>query len=493
MLTISTGGFSRDCEGVTRRDMLKIGALGLGGLTLPGLLQMKAQAAESGSFLRNKSVVFLFLYGGPSQFETFDPKMDAPDNIRTYFGETQSRLPGVTLGTHFPQMGAMADKLAFVRSFRVGSGNHRTGRNLVISGNNPTQAPMGGLYTVLAGNSNERTGMPNNILVPPRAMGAEYSRLNNSIQEILATGSLSPEHRPFVPSAPVAANNNNNRNRNRNRNPAPSGGLLTDMELRIPQDRLNDRRALLNQLSNLQHGLDRSGNVEQLNRYQQQAFNVITRGVSQAFDLSNERPETVARYDTTTRFRIPERVLRKQSRNARRIPEFSPIALGKQMLLARRLCEAGCGFVTVTSYGWDMHGNAFGIDDGMPCLGPAVDHVVSTFLTDLEERGMSDDVLLVITGEMGRTPRKNNKRGRDHWANLTPLALAGGGLQMGQVIGQSDRQGNRPATNPYTVNNLLSTIMHTVFDMGQLRVARGLPSDVVRFLANNAPIRELVG
>ena len=206
------------------------------------------------------------------------------------------------------------------------------------------------------------------------------------------------------------------------------------MQLQVPAARLDDRRALLQQLSSLQRSLDRTGAVEDLDRYRQQAFNVITRGVRDAFDLTREDARTIARYDTA-RYRIPEQSLRKGTNNAGRIPEFAPYALGKQMLLARRLCEAGCGFVTVTNHGWDMHGNAFGIDDGIPCLGPALDHAVSTFLEDLEQRGLSDQILLVVTGEMGRTPRINNKAGRDHWANICSLLLAGGGLRMGQVIG----------------------------------------------------------
>ncbi|MEK6236964.1 MAG: DUF1501 domain-containing protein, partial [Planctomycetales bacterium] len=190
-------------------------------------------------------------------------------------------------------------------------------------------------------------------------------------------------------------------------------------------------------------------------------------------------------------FEVPRSALRKGTKNAKKIPEFSPVALGKQMLLARRLCEAGCGFVTVGSSGWDMHGNAFGVDDGAPCLIPAVDHAVAAFLNDLQDRGLSDKILLVITGEMGRTPKINAKGGRDHWANLCTLALAGGGLNMGQVIGASDSKGGSPATEPYGVKNLLATVMHTVFDPGTLRITDGVPTDLARLITENEPIKEL--
>jgi uncharacterized protein (DUF1501 family) len=215
---------------------------------------------------------------------------------------------------------------------------------------------------------------------------------------------------------------------------------------------------------------------------------IIVGGISQAFDLSKEDPRLVERYDTGA-FEIPAWLKKKKSN----VPAQSPIGLGKQMILARRLVEAGCGFVTVTSAGWDMHGNAFGVNDGMPLLGPSVDKAVSAFIADLEARGLSDKVLLVITGEFGRTPRINKKGGRDHWGNLCTLAFSGGGLPMGQVIGDSDRTAGRPATEPITVQNLLGTIMHAVFDIGQLRLESSVPSEIARALTGNQPISQLVG
>ncbi|MGF1582935.1 MAG: DUF1501 domain-containing protein [Gemmataceae bacterium] len=488
MLTVSSDSWTKDCEGHSRRDFLKVGALGLGGLTLPALLQAQAQASEAGSHIRNKSVVFLFLHGGASQIETWDPKMTAPSNIRSYTGEVQTKLPGVTFGGTFPRLAAMADKLAIVRSFRVGTGSHGTGRRLVATAGNDLEAPLGSIFARIAGTTHPTTGMPTNIALPPSSAGAEYNGLDGRIDMLENTGKLAREFRPFVPSSgPAAAANNNRRRRGR---PAPSGGLLSDMQLRVPADRLDDRRALLQQLSELQQHVDQHEVAAELGQYRQQAYNVILRGVSQAFDLSQEDPRVLARYDTSD-LRIPQSVLNKGSRNARKIPQFEPTALGKQLLMARRLCEAGCGFVTVTSHGWDMHGNALGINDGFPCLGPALDKAVSGFLEDLESRGLSDDILLVITGEMGRTPRINNKAGRDHWANLCSLALAGGGLKMGQVIGASDRNAGTPATTPVTLDNLLATVMHTLFDVGQLRVTRGLPTEVVRMINSAQPIREL--
>ena len=160
--------------------------------------------------------------------------------------------------------------------------------------------------------------------------------------------------------------------------------------------------------------------------------------------------------------------------------------------MARRLIEADCRFVTVTNAGWDMHGNAFGVDDGMPLLGGAVDRAASAFLEDLEERGLSEKVLFVITGEFGRTPRINKKGGRDHWGNLCTLAFAGGGLPMGQVIGRSNRTASVPAGDVVTSPNVLGTIMHTLLDEGKLRIAQGVPNDIVQAISQATPIPQLM-
>jgi uncharacterized protein (DUF1501 family) len=162
--------------------------------------------------------------------------------------------------------------------------------------------------------------------------------------------------------------------------------------------------------------------------------------------------------------------------------------------MARRLCEAGAGFVTVTTnFVWDMLSdvNIAGVEDGMRYMGRPLDHAVSAFLEDVDQRGLSDDILLVACGEMGRTPRLNNRGGRDHWGGLAPLLLAGGGLKMGQVIGQSTRDAGAPLSTPYTLNHLTATILHTLLDTGQLRVTRGVPREVARIIETGEVIPEL--
>ncbi|MEK6236579.1 MAG: DUF1501 domain-containing protein, partial [Planctomycetales bacterium] len=266
----------------------------------------------------------------------------------------------------------------------------------------------------------------------------------------------------------------------------PSAGsqVTKNMELKIPRGRLDDRQSLLASLDALKRQADSNDAMTGFDKFNRQAFDVILGGVADAFDLSKEDPRTLEMYDTSEHV-IPKAVLKRKKSNT---AQFAPVALGKQMLMARRLCEAGCGYVTVSSAGWDMHGNAFGVDDGMACLGPAVDQAVAAFLQDLEQRGLSEKILLVITGEFGRTPKINSKGGRDHWGNLCTLALAGGGLNMGQVIGRSDPRVGVPASDPVSVPNLMRTIMGVLFDVGQLRIAPGVPAEISRYVDNSQPI-----
>jgi len=324
---------------------------------------------------------------------------------------------------------------------------------------------MGSLFARCAGLTNERTGMPQNALVTSHAISGDYKDLYTAVSRVSQTGTLPASYRPFDPSA--------------------GGEIIDNMRLKLDGSRLGDRRALLGQLDKLKREAELNGSLEASDTFRQQAFDVLTRGVGDAFDLSLESPETIKRYDTSDV--LPTAAV--QARNSY-AAQFSPVALGKQMLLARRLCEAGCGFVTVTCGGWDMHGGGkeFTMQDGLDSLSPAVDRSVSAFLDDLAERGLDEKILLVITGEFGRTPRVNKNGGRDHWGNLCTLAFAGGGLNMGQVIGKSDKTGSAPASEPIGSQQLLATLMHSLFDIGQLRLEPGIPQDVERVVTAGQPI-----
>jgi hypothetical protein len=469
MLRISDTQCAHTCAGYSRRDFLRIGTLGIAGFRLPELLQARDEAPSAlRHAIRDRSVVFLFLHGGPSHIESFDPKMDAPSEVRSIFGEVKTKLPGVTFGSHFPQMAARADRIAVVRSYGSGNSGHTYGK--VASGDNATKAAMGAIYSRVAGANHRDSAIPNNVLVLPEAIESTLKLERNFETQALPTltdpGMLGRGHTAF--------------------NPQGGGELKQNMALKLPRDRFDDRRSLLESLDSLKRSADRAG-LDDADRYQQQAFDIVTGSVANAFDLSKEDPRTIARYDTSKLFNLKDVTRWGDMRRSSNL-------LGKQLLMARRLCEAGCGFVTVSDCGWDHHSNGNSPKGlgGFAMLGPQVDHAVSAFIDDVRERGLEDKILLVVTGEMGRTPRINKNGGRDHYGELTPLVFFGGGLKMGQVIGSSDSHATRAVTAPYRPQNMMATIMHSLFDIGELRLAQGLPASLQRAITEGEPISELL-
>jgi hypothetical protein len=453
----------------SRRDFLRIGGLGLGGISLGQLLAAQAAAAPGESFLRDKSVIFLFMHGGPPQAETFDPKMTAPAGVRSVTGECATSIPGVTYGGTLPKLAEHAHRLAVVRSFQTGDGNHDI---KPIVGRDSSGANLGSLYARLAGANHPRTGMPRNALLLPRAVDPDAGPGVTSFGRFDSSGELGSAFAPFVPGA--------------------EGEAQQNLQLNIARDRLDDRRHLLSRLDQLKKWVDQTDVLASLDRSQQQAFSTILGGVAEAFDLSKEDPRLVSRYDT--KGLIPRDRISKRWNNHRHYADHVA-TLGKLLLQARRLCEAGCGFVTVTtSFVWDMHAdiNNATMEEGMAYCGHPFDHAVSAFIEDVESRGLRDKILLVCCGEMGRTPTVNAKGGRDHWGELAPLLLYGGGLRMGQVIGQSDSRAAAPATEPIRIPQLISTLMHTLLDVSQLRLATGIPSDVERAILGADPIGALI-
>ncbi|MBC8351942.1 MAG: DUF1501 domain-containing protein [Planctomycetes bacterium] len=452
-----------------RRDFLRVGGLALGGLTLPDLLAARARAATVNPAVKNKSVIFLFMHGGPSQTETFDPKMSAPAGVRSATGEIATRIPGVTFGGTFEKLAPLADKFSIVRSFKTGNGNHDI-KPVVC--NDTVGANIGSLYARVAGTNDPETGMPRNAALYPRAVDPETMPQILNFGDFASTGTLGNAYAPFIPGG--------------------GGSLQESMKLAIPRERLDDRKSLLSTLDRIQRSADASGELTGLDRFQQQAFDTIIGGVADAFDLSNEDATTIAKYDTAPLVR-PEQISKAWKNYERYVDNAK--SLGKLLLLARRLCESGCGFVTIsTNFVWDMHSdqNNAGVEEGMQYMGVPFDHAVSAFLQDVEARGLSDDILLVCCGEMGRTPKINARGGRDHWGGLSPLLLSGGGLQSGQVIGQSTRDASEPATEPVTIKNLVATIMHTLLDVGHVRTMTNVPADVARVITGPEPIRELM-
>ncbi|HEY7313245.1 MAG TPA: DUF1501 domain-containing protein [Gemmataceae bacterium] len=454
---------------LNRRAFLTVGGLALGGLSLADLLAARANAAGDKQLLTDKSVIFLFLHGGPSQMETFDPKMSAPAEIRSATGEIATKLPGVTFGSTFKKLAALADRFTVVRSFVPGDANHDI---KPVVGRDTFGANLGSIYARMAGANRAGTGMPTNVALFPRAVDSSTQPGTMAFGKFGNTGPFGAAYAPFDPSS--------------------GGQLQKDMHLTVPLARLEDRRRLLAELDRVQWTLADAGAFEGMDRVRQQAYQTILGGVADAFQLSKEDPRTVARYDTAPLVR-PENIDKKWKNYNNYVDNAK--TLGKLLLLARRLCEHGCGFVTVTTnFVWDMHAdvNNAGVAEGMRYMGVPLDHAVSAFLEDVEARGLSEKILLVVCGEMGRTPRINKNGGRDHWGNLGPLMLAGGGLKMGQVIGQSNRHGGEPQTEAVRIQHLLATILHTLFDVGELRLVPGAPREIAQTMTSWEPIPGLL-
>ena len=463
---------------ISRRRLLQVGALGASSFTLQRLLEQQATASER-SFIRNKSVVFLFLQGGPPQNEMWDPKMDAPEVVRSCTGSVQTKIPGVQFGGTFGRLAQMTERFSIVRSFHSADGGHN--QLPVLTGRHKSEAVMGSQYARLFGANHPVTAMPTHTVVLPEQ--------------------IQPDLKLGTPTGPFRYDYiRENYTKSGEYGGAYKGllldggkGLAESLSLSLSKKRFDDRRSLLAQLDFLKRRYEKTSDLEAATASEQQAVDVLLGGIADAFDLSKEDPKTIAKYDTSNMFDMHDwhkgGKLYENKVNQSRITNL----LGKQMLLARRLCEAGCGFVTVHDACWDFHndGNNPSHAKAMPVLGSQVDHAVAAFLDDLHQRGLSDDILLVITGEMGRAPAKQQNGGTGHWARLTPLLVAGGGLQMGQIIGKSDANGGEATTKLYGPDHLNATIMQTLFDGPQARLVDGLPIELVETIAEGEPISEL--
>ncbi|MEC9093219.1 MAG: DUF1501 domain-containing protein, partial [Planctomycetota bacterium] len=427
MLTLFDSSEQKDCTGRSRRDFLCAGTLALGSLTLPDLLAAKDRFPSA--FVRDRSVVLLYLSGGASHIETFDPKMEAPAGNRSVTGSVQTNISGVQFGGTFSRLARHAKNLSVVRSFQHPVGGHEQAHVHVLSGGTNPRGDqkegfsMGSLVSRIRGANDPDTGLPTYSLLTEPEIDGQYRKELGRVRKGSWPGTLGAPYMPFEPGV--------------------GGKAMSNMSLNIPSERFGERTSLLKSLDDWKRTAERDFAGTGTNKFTEQAFDLLVGGSTDALDLSKEDPKLVELYDTS-QIQIGHK-------------KFRPSTLGKQMLMARRLCESGCKFVTVHSAGWDMHadGNNPGMVKGMDMLGRTLDQAVSTFLQDVGDRGLSNKILLVITGDFGRTPKMNEKGGRDHWAKLCTLAFAGGGLNMGQIVGRSSRDAGEPASEPYNASHLM--------------------------------------
>lgn len=417
MLTIQGTHASRFCDGRTRRDILRIGALGLGGLALPQLLQ-----AESSANLRNskKAIIMIYMAGAPPHQDLWDLKHDAPSNIRTQFEAIPTNVDGIQMCELLPRLAKITDKLALIRSL-YGSPNGSHDSFIC--------------YTGRPGSSLNTTGQP---LGGWPSMGAVTAKL---------MGSRDPSMPPFVGLAPKAGHPPYGSSGKPGFLGAaygafnPTGDAMTDMTLNgITSHRLNERAGLLNSFDHFRRDLDSSGLMDGMDEFGQQAMGLLTDSkLAYALDLNNEDPKVRERYGKG---------------DPRNFGDGAPRNL-EHFLLARRLVEAGARCVTLNFGRWDFHSDNSG---GMRAHAPMFDQGLSALIEDLHERGLADDVSVVAWGEFGRTPIINKDGGRDHWPRVGCGLLAGGGMRTGQVIGATDKLGGDIAERPVHFGEVFASL-----------------------------------
>lgn len=405
------------CDGLTRRRMLRIGSSGmLAGLSLPNLMQWEAQAATALP-AKAKSCIFFMLEGGPSHIDMWDLKPDAPAEIRGPFKPISTNVPGTHIGEILPLCAQVVDKLTILRSHSHKDNAHQTGRHWVLTGYPPSFA------------DGQAKGVPFNELYP--SIGSIVSR------ELGASGAVPPYIEmpnalgPGGPGfygaayAPFTIDTD----------PVQADFKVRDLDLpnAISSDRFARRQRLLAGAEERGSASQGTGRATTMSSYYQRAVDLVTSPQARkAFDLQAE----------STRLR----------------EAYGYSSIGQCALLARRLVEAGCRFIGIDHGSWDTHTDNFTSHE--KALVPPTDRALKALLVDLDERGLLDETLVVMMGEMGRTPRINNDAGRDHWSQCQTVILAGGGIRRGAVVGESDATASFPITQPYGIQDLLRTIFN---------------------------------
>jgi hypothetical protein len=428
----------RLCDGISRREILRVGGLGFIGLALPTLFRGRAAASQvnsgtkptSSNFGKAKSCILVFNYGGPSHLDIWDLKPDAPKEIRGEFKPAASNVPGVAITEHLPILAKMADRYAVIRSVNHRDNDHAIGAYLSLTGHSHPKNAILGIEPPATPQDMPSLGSvvskvrPMQKPVFPYVCLGDLRHFGNNDSMGQVAGCLGKAHDPFT--VPFTR---------------PLNGTLDIQGVTAVLgdsggQQLNGRRELLEQMNRVAPALESTAGMRSLDDSSRRAYDLLSSSTTRdAFDLAKE----------------PARVRER----------FGPTPFAQNCLLARRLVEAGVPIVTLFSVGnrdWDTHGNNFKLLK--ESLLPPMDQGFAALLTDLDGRGLLDETLVVWMGDMGRTPRTNKDAGRDHWSFCYSVVLAGAGIRGGQVYGSSDRSAAYPATNPVSPSDLAATIFH---------------------------------
>lgn len=456
-MIVIPGGRVRFCDGLDRRSFLHVGSLALGGLTLPGLLRAEAAGAEStgGHGSRHKSVIMIFLSGGPPHQDMVDLKPDAPVEIRGEFNPIATNVPGIEICELLPRLAQRADRLAIIRSLVGSEGRHAAFQ--CMTGQSVAQQPPGGWPSLGSVVSKLQgpvaAGVPPFIGLSPKMKGAPWADPGQA-------GYAGQAHAPFAPNAES-----------------------TILKLQgTSRDQLSSRQSLLGQLDGLKRRVESSGALDGADSYYRQAFGILTSStLVDALDLDREDPGVRARYGGG-------------SLEPAGYGDAGPLT-NDYFLAARRLVEAGARVVTLAYGRWDWHGRPHGtMFENARDHFPRFDQGLTALLDDLDERGLSRDVSVIVWGEFGRTPVINKNGGRDHWPQVGCALLAGGGMRTGQVIGSTNRLGEHPRDRPVHFQEVFATVYHTLgIDVEQTTIndLTGRPQYLVDH-SRYQPMRELV-
>lgn len=405
-----------------RRSFVKAGLLGASGLTLSQLLQTEARADQATT--RRPSVIILWMRGGPSHIDMWDPKPDAPVEYRGEFGVSSTSVPGIQLSDMLPMCGRIQEKWSIIRSLHHNDAGHSSGDQICFtgypSGPNPDENVYPSCGSIVARQLGHLSPhLPAYVMIPRLLPGA-------------GAGYLGVAYKPFETQADPA-------------NPGPFRIPNFSLPSGVTVEQVGDRRNLLRSFDNIRRDVDATGQMQALDRYNAQAWEILTSNAARdAFDIDREPQHVRERYGFAPAF------------NPGAANRCGAPAWSQRILLARRLVEAGVRLVTVDLRWWDTH--VLGFDSLRRGFLPRFDQAYSALIEDLEQRGLLESTLVIAWGEFGRTPRVNNDAGRDHYPNVFSAALAGGPVRGGRAIGESDSRGAFPRANAKTPQDVLRTM-----------------------------------